>query len=74
MSWFHLNPALLRIGLFIRVDYSWMEHPFVRNSFTISSPSEISIIAKHRLTKLFYDPGRSRADALAARLSARTPI
>jgi len=66
MSWLQLDPALLRIGLFIRVDYGWMEHPFVRNSFLISSPSEISIIQKHQLTKLLYDPGRSHADALAA--------
>ena len=66
MSWLPLHPDLLRIGLFIKVDHSWMEHPFVRNIFTVSSPTEIVIIRKHRLTKLFYDPERSHVDAVTA--------
>jgi HD-GYP domain-containing protein (c-di-GMP phosphodiesterase class II) len=65
MAWLPLNPSLLRIGLYIRIDHNWMEHPFVRGTFTISSPTEISIIRKHRLTKLFYDPVRSHADVIA---------
>ena len=47
-------------GLYIWIDYPWLEHPFVWNIFTVSSPTEISIIRKHRLTNLFYDPDRSR--------------
>ncbi len=65
MAWLPLDPKLLRIGLYIRIDHGWMEHPFVRGTFTISSPTEISIIQKHRLTKLFYDPVRSHADVIA---------
>lgn len=66
MAWLPLDPDLLRIGLYIKVDHSWMEHPFVRNTFTVSSPTEIMIVRKHRLTKLFYDPERSHTDAVAA--------
>jgi HD-GYP domain-containing protein (c-di-GMP phosphodiesterase class II) len=65
MAWLSLDPALLRIGLYIKIDHSWMEHPFVRNTFTVSSPTEIAIIRKHRLTKLQYDPEKSHADVIA---------
>lgn len=65
MAWLPLDPALLRIGLYIKIDHGWMEHPFVQSSFTISSPTEISIIRKHCLTKLFYDPVQSNADVIA---------
>ncbi len=64
MAWLPLDPALLRVGLYIKIDHSWMEHPFVRNTFTVSSPTEIAIIQKHHLTKLFYDPALSHADVV----------
>lgn len=66
MSWLPLDPVLLRLGLYIKIDHSWMDHPFVRNTFTVSSPTEIAIIRKHCLTKLFYDPERSHGDVVAA--------
>jgi hypothetical protein len=68
MAWLPLDPALLRVGLYVKLDHSWMEHPFIRNTFTISSPSEIAIIRKHRLTKVYYDPDLSNADAQASLL------
>ena len=71
MAWLPIHHAQLRIGLYVKVDHSWLEHPFVRNTFTISSPSEIAIIQKNQLFKLFYDPDRSHADALAA---METPV
>lgn len=64
MAWLPLDPDLLRVGLYIKIDHSWMEHPFVRNTFTVSSPTEIAIIQKHRLTKLYYDPKLSHADVV----------
>jgi HD-GYP domain-containing protein (c-di-GMP phosphodiesterase class II) len=64
VSWFPLDPSRLRIGLHVKIDHSWLEHPFVRKTFTISSPSEIAIIQKYRLTRLFYDPDLSHADAI----------
>ena len=65
MAWLPLDPILLRIGLYIKIDHGWMAHPFVRDTFMISSPTEISIIRKHGLTKLFYDPVQSNADVIA---------
>lgn len=66
MAWLPLSLNRLQIGLFIRLDHHWMQHPFVRNSFMISSPSEIGIIKKHQLTKISYDPDRSSRDAVKA--------
>lgn len=65
MAWLPITFEQLRIGLFIKLDYNWLGHPFVRNTFTISFPSEIAIIRKKQLTKLYYDPDRSNADPQA---------
>ena len=59
MGWLPATVDQLRIGLFVKVD-----HPFVRNTFMISSPSEIAIIRQYGLTKIFYDPDRSSGGAV----------
>ena len=74
MPWLPLDPALLRLGLYIKIDHAWMDHPFVRNVFTISSPTEIAIIRKHQLTRLLYDPERSHADVVAAITDPSVPV
>ncbi len=74
MPWLPLDPALLRVGLYIRIDHGWMEHPFVRNVFTVSSPTEIAIIQKHRLTNLLYDPERSHADVVETLTDPSLPV
>ena len=74
MPWLPLDPVLLRLGLYIKIDHPWKEHPFIRNTFTISSPSEIAIIRKHRLTNLQYDPERSHADVVAVITDPTVPV
>ncbi len=74
MPWLPLNPALLRLGLYIKIDHPWMEYPFVRNTFTISSPTEIAIIRKYHLIRLFYDPERSHADVVAVITDPFAPV
>ena len=54
----------LKVGLFIKLDHPWSEHPFLRTSFRIKSANEIAIIRKHNLNKLFYDPQKSDPEAL----------
>lgn len=51
-----------------------MEHPFVRNAFIVSSPTEIAIIRKYRLTNLQYDPDRSHADIIATLMDPATLV
>jgi HD-GYP domain-containing protein (c-di-GMP phosphodiesterase class II) len=74
MPWLPLESAQLRVGLYIKIDHAWMEHPFVRNTFTVSSPTEIAIIRKHHLIKLYYDPDRSHADVVAALHNPSLPV
>lgn len=74
MAWLPLDPDLLRVGLYIKIDHSWMEHPFVRNTFTVSSPTEIAIIQKHRLTKIYYDPKLSHADVVESLTQPTQPV
>ncbi len=74
MPWLPLDPVLLRLGLYIKIDHAWMEHPFVRNVFTVSSPTEIAIIRKHHLTKLLYDPELSHADVVEAITNPTGPV
>ncbi|MBL7049623.1 MAG: DUF3391 domain-containing protein, partial [Nitrospira sp.] len=54
----------LRAGIYVRLNYKWSEHPFLRNTFKISSIREIAIIHKHGLTDIEYDPERSDPEAL----------
>lgn len=74
MAWLPLDPVLLRLGLHIKIDHPWLDHPFVRNTFTVSSPTEIAIIRKHQLTKLLYDAERSHADVVAAITDPSVPV
>lgn len=54
----------LQVGLYIKLDYGWGTHPFLRNSFKLESHTDIGIIRKHQLTKITYDPTRSDPQAL----------
>jgi len=54
----------LQVGLYIKLDYGWGAHPFLRNTFTIRSQKDIAIIRKNGLTKITYDPTRSDPKAL----------
>lgn len=64
MEWLPVTRDELRIGLFIKLDHTWLEHPFVRSSFRIVSASEIAIIRQYGLTRIFYDPERSSIEAI----------
>ncbi len=46
----------LRIGLYIRLECSWWNHPFAKNKFKIISLKEIKTLKGIRKVKLFYDP------------------
>lgn len=58
----------LKPGMFIHdLDCGWMDHPFLRNSFKISSDAEIRKIASHGLREVYIDTaqGLDAADAQA---------
>lgn len=49
----------LRVGLYIRLECSWWNHPFAKNKFKIISQKEINILRGIKKVKLFYDPDLS---------------
>jgi putative nucleotidyltransferase with HDIG domain len=50
---------LLRKGMFVQLDLGWMDHPFPKGSFKISSADQIQTIRGLGLTKIRYFPDRS---------------
>ncbi len=61
-----ITPEKLKVGLYIHLDHSWREHPFLRNSFQITSQKDIQAIREHGLTKISFDQEKSSTEALEA--------
>ena len=54
-----LDSSQLKVGMFIHdLDCGWMEHPFVRNRFLLTSEDEIRKIAAARIRGVVIDCGR----------------
>ncbi len=58
-SWEPIEADQLQIGLYIKINHRWFDHPFVRRSFQISSEREIATIREVQLTRMFVDRSRS---------------
>jgi len=56
----------LRVGHYVLLDLGWMEHPFPRNQFRLTSQRQIEAIRALGLTRVRIDPARSDLEALAA--------
>lgn len=59
MAFIPIKVDELRIGLYIKLECSWWNHPFAKNKFKITSPKEIKTIKGIRKVQLFYDPDLS---------------
>ena len=60
----------LQIGMFIRLDLSWLKHPFPLSRFRIASAEQIAIIRGLGLKELTWYPEKS--DQAEQRAPART--
>jgi len=56
MGFIPISLEKLQVGIFIKLDHTWTEHPFIKNTFKIASEDDIALIKKHRLFKILYDP------------------
>ena len=73
-----VDSSQLKVGMFIHdLDCGWMEHPFMRNRFLLSSEDEIQKIAAARIRGVVIDCGRGldvdgapRLDQAAHRIEA----
>ncbi len=48
-----------RLGLFVELDLSWMDHPFLLRSFLIKTPEQLQVLNNLGLEEIIYDPSRS---------------
>ena len=55
----YIEPAQLRVGMFIEIELGWMSHPFPRSSFKITSNDQIAILRGLGLKLIRYIPSRS---------------
>lgn len=60
----YLKPEQLRVGLYVHLDLSWMDHPFTFNNFRIKDEAQIAEIRKLGLHRVHYDPLRSDCEPL----------
>lgn len=54
----------LQVGMFVSLDIPWLDHPFLVNSFRISSAKQLAALREMGLRKIAYDPARSAAEPL----------
>ena len=55
----YISPDQLRVGLYIHLDVSWLEHPFSFNSFKIKSEDQIKTLRSLNIQRIRYEPERS---------------
>ena len=58
-----IDVAQLRRGLFIQLDLGWMDHPFPKGSFKITSDDQIKTILSLGVSQVRYFPDQSDAPA-----------
>ncbi|NMG74610.1 HD-GYP domain-containing protein [Aromatoleum diolicum] len=61
-----VNVDQLQVGMFVSLELSWLDHPFLVNSFRITSEKQLQTLRELGLRKVAYDPARSEAAPLAA--------
>ncbi len=59
MGFIPMTVEELQIGMYIRLECSWWNHPFAKSKFKIRSTKEIETLRGIKKVKLFYDPGLS---------------
>ena len=74
MGFIPITLEKLQVGIFIKLDHVWTDHPFVKNTFKITSDDDIDLIKKHRLFKILYDPDQSDPEALHALEISSAPV
>ncbi len=59
-----ININQLRVGLYVELDISWLNHPFLFRSFLIKNPKQLQALKKLGLKEITYDPSKSSAEPL----------
>ncbi|WP_374318453.1 HD-GYP domain-containing protein [Aquabacterium sp.] len=59
-----ITPSQLRVGLYIHLDLTWVEHPFTFSSFKIKNEEQISTIRALGLERIRFSPSKSDVEPL----------
>lgn len=58
-----LDPSQLVVGLFVELDATWTEHPFLSNRFKLTSDKQIAEVRALKMHgRLYYYPNKSDAE------------
>lgn len=57
--WTTIDPLRLKVGHYVRIEHSWLSHPFPRSTFTITSQHDLDLIQEYGLKRISFDPSRS---------------
>lgn len=66
MPFVPLPPSALRLGLYVKIEGSWFNHPFPTNSFKIKTSKELETLQGLSNVQLFVDPDRSDPEGFTA--------
>lgn len=55
----YIQPAQLRVGLYIYLDLGWMDHPFSVSNFQVTDEAQIATLKSLGLKQIRFDPKRS---------------
>ena len=61
-----IDVARLRVGMFVRLDVGWMNHPFPVSQFRLSSPAQIDVLRSTGVHQVRWSPALSHLAAEAA--------
>lgn len=67
----YIEPAQLRIGMYIYLDMGWMDHPFPVSSFEIRNEDQLQKLRSLGLSKIRYAPEKSHVAEEVAAPSAK---
>ncbi|QNM95285.1 HD-GYP domain-containing protein [Chitinimonas koreensis] len=60
----YIVPAQLRLGLYVRLELDWLEHPFTFNQFKLTKQEQIDTLRSLGLERIRIDPRRSDVEPL----------
>jgi HD-GYP domain-containing protein (c-di-GMP phosphodiesterase class II) len=59
MSYQEIPVSEVKIGMHIRIEMSWWDHPFLQNNFRLQSPADIELLKKSGIKTILFDPEKS---------------
>lgn len=69
-----IDVSRLRIGLYIHLDTSWINHPFALGSFKIQSQEQIDTIRSLGMEQIRYSPDKSDPEPEPAPATTAAPV